>query len=422
MTDLEYQIRRFHSFLWAGGGCFSDFNIHIIDHLCWMKNAWPVKAIGRRRAALQARPTTARRTSTRTSTPTAIEYTFADGAKMLFDGRTMDGTPAGLPQLRPRHQGLRHRLRRAATAARPSSIYKGQDRPPTNKLWQSTDRSNPYQNEWNDLMDAIVNDKPYNEVKRGVEASLVTSMGRMAAHTGPGDHVRRRCSTPTTSSRPDIDKLTTGLARPAAARRQGHVPAAGAGEEEAGVLKTVLPAVARASARVSSMKKRGRDARATAGGVFITPARGSVACTVSHTSWSCSSSGGFGADQRGDQDVRPVAQDPDLRDRPLGRGEGGHAVAAHVAVLGYGLRRLDAFALPPGVGGEAESNPRRPSLRPRPPRAASRPGTPFPRSSLSERDGIAGLHFGVLEPVGQLRFPAADRRAFSWPRGTLRLK
>ena len=33
-------------------------------------------------------------------------------------------------------------------------------------------------------MDAIVNDKPYNEVKRGVEASLVTSMGRMAAHTG----------------------------------------------------------------------------------------------------------------------------------------------------------------------------------------------------------------------------------------------
>ena len=31
---------------------------------------------------------------------------------------------------------------------------------------------------------AIRNDKPYNEVKRGVEASLVTSMGRMAAHTG----------------------------------------------------------------------------------------------------------------------------------------------------------------------------------------------------------------------------------------------
>ena len=35
-----------------------------------------------------------------------------------------------------------------------------------------------------DLIEAIRQDKPYNEVKRGAEASLVTSMGRMAAHTG----------------------------------------------------------------------------------------------------------------------------------------------------------------------------------------------------------------------------------------------
>jgi hypothetical protein len=33
-------------------------------------------------------------------------------------------------------------------------------------------------------MDAIKNDKQYNEVERGVQASLVTSMGRMAAHVG----------------------------------------------------------------------------------------------------------------------------------------------------------------------------------------------------------------------------------------------
>ena len=32
--------------------------------------------------------------------------------------------------------------------------------------------------------DAIRSDKPYNEVKRGAEASLVTAMGRFAAHTG----------------------------------------------------------------------------------------------------------------------------------------------------------------------------------------------------------------------------------------------
>ena len=44
ISELMYQIQRFHSFLWASGGLFSDFYIHNIDECCWMKNAWPVKA------------------------------------------------------------------------------------------------------------------------------------------------------------------------------------------------------------------------------------------------------------------------------------------------------------------------------------------------------------------------------------------
>src|SRR5437016_2893945 len=43
-SELLWQIRRFHSFLWASGGCFNDFYLHHVDHLCWMKNAWPIKA------------------------------------------------------------------------------------------------------------------------------------------------------------------------------------------------------------------------------------------------------------------------------------------------------------------------------------------------------------------------------------------
>ena len=60
-------------------------------------------------------------------------------------------------------------------------------------VWALSDQPepNPYQIEWDDLIDAIRKDKPYNEVKRGAEASLVTSMGRMAAHTGQVDHLRR---------------------------------------------------------------------------------------------------------------------------------------------------------------------------------------------------------------------------------------
>jgi hypothetical protein len=69
----------------------------------------------------------------------------------------------------------------------PSTMFSTQTPKRSSMIWESKvapAEADPYQNEWTDLMDAIRNDKPYNEVKRGVEASLVTSMGRMAAHTG----------------------------------------------------------------------------------------------------------------------------------------------------------------------------------------------------------------------------------------------
>ena len=46
------------------------------------------------------------------------------------------------------------------------------------------EKNNPYQAEWEHLIEAIRTDGTYNEVQRGCMASIVTSMGRMAAHTG----------------------------------------------------------------------------------------------------------------------------------------------------------------------------------------------------------------------------------------------
>jgi hypothetical protein len=112
-----------------------------------------------------------------------VEYTFPDGSKFYFDGRCMTGAEG-------RYSSYVHGSKGIAIASRandcggPSAIYKGQNMTPENLLWESNNNSNPYQNEWNALIDAIRNDKPFNEVKRGVEASVVTSMGRMAAHTG----------------------------------------------------------------------------------------------------------------------------------------------------------------------------------------------------------------------------------------------
>ena len=44
-SELLWQIERFHSFLWASGGSYSDYMIHNVDECCWMKDAFPTKAM-----------------------------------------------------------------------------------------------------------------------------------------------------------------------------------------------------------------------------------------------------------------------------------------------------------------------------------------------------------------------------------------
>ncbi len=85
VSELIYQIQRFHAFLWASGGVFSDYYIHQIDECCWMKDAWPVEAqaIGGRHY---------RGDSLDQNFDTySVEYTYPDGTKLFFDGRNMAG-------------------------------------------------------------------------------------------------------------------------------------------------------------------------------------------------------------------------------------------------------------------------------------------------------------------------------------------
>jgi predicted dehydrogenase len=44
MDELLWQLKRFHNFLWASGGIFSDYCVHHIDEVAWMQGSWPVRA------------------------------------------------------------------------------------------------------------------------------------------------------------------------------------------------------------------------------------------------------------------------------------------------------------------------------------------------------------------------------------------
>ncbi len=211
-NELLYQIQRFHSFLWASGGCYSDFNIHNIDECCWMKESWPVQA--QSTGGRHYRGDNVDQNFDNYST----EYTFADGAKLFFYGRCMNGCY-------PLYGSFAHGTKGSAISAPKCRIHKGQDTGNKSDIIWTSPSPNPstYQLEWDHLIDAVRQDKPFNEVKRGAEASLVTSMGRMAAHTGQivtFDEILN-CEH---EFAPDVDKLTMDSLAPLQAGPDGKYP------------------------------------------------------------------------------------------------------------------------------------------------------------------------------------------------------
>lgn len=177
-SEVLWQIERFHSFLWASGGLFSDFYIHQIDETSWMKNAWPIKA-----QALGGRHYRGDFVD-QNFDAYAVEYTFADGSKLFFDGRTMLGCRNDMSSV---VHGSKGSAIVSAAGHTPGKVrtFSGQNQDRDSVKWAYPQpEKSPYRLEWEDLVQAIISDQPYNEVPRGVEASLVTSMGRMAAHTG----------------------------------------------------------------------------------------------------------------------------------------------------------------------------------------------------------------------------------------------
>ncbi len=218
VSHLLYQVKRFHSFLWASGGSYSDFYIHNINESCWMKNDWPIRAqaTGGRHYRGQS--------VDQNFDSYSVEYTFSDGAKLFLQGRCIDGCHNEFASYAHGTRGSAVISTSSHTPAK-CRIYSGQDIDNKDQLsWAFPQpEPNPYQLEWNHLIEAIREDKPFNEVKRGAEASLVTSMGRMAAHTGRvvsyedalnGDH----------EFAPGIDQLSMNSPAPLNAGEDGKYP------------------------------------------------------------------------------------------------------------------------------------------------------------------------------------------------------
>ena len=189
-----------------------------------MKNEWPVKAQALGGRHYKVSPEGVAYVDQNFDTY-SVEYTYSDGTKFFFRRALHERMRGDLHELPARHQGIGNRFQAAAIAGCRRACTRVRRRP-RDLIWESKvspDEKDPYQNEWNDLVDAIRDDKPYNEVKRGVEASLVSSMGRMAANTGREITFDQMLNCEHEMA-PDVDKFTMDSPAPLVADANGRYP------------------------------------------------------------------------------------------------------------------------------------------------------------------------------------------------------
>jgi predicted dehydrogenase len=220
--DLHWQIRNFVHFLWVSGGLFAEMNIHQIDEICWIKDAWPVTA-----HAVAGRAANSKDCSQNLDSFT-IEWTFADGTKAIDVVRWLSrcqedfatyihGTKCAAQFSGAHHEGIVH-------------TYKDQRCERNNIAWRAPKEPvTPWQAEWDDLLQSIRQDRPHNEAKRAALSNLADLMGRAAAHMGRVVTWEEMMAS-NFQFCPNLDQLTDDSPPPVQADAQGRYPVPVPGE------------------------------------------------------------------------------------------------------------------------------------------------------------------------------------------------
>jgi myo-inositol 2-dehydrogenase / D-chiro-inositol 1-dehydrogenase len=167
-TEMEYQLRNWYYFTWIGGDHIVEQHIHNLDVANWVKNGYPVKARG-----MGGRQVRTAKEYGQIFDHHAVEFFYADGSVAFSQCRHIRGCWSQVNEFAVGTKGS-------------AEVGNAIIRPTGGSLWRhkSDGDIDPYQQEHNDLFDAIRNDKPYNEAFNGAKSTLTSILGRMTTYTG----------------------------------------------------------------------------------------------------------------------------------------------------------------------------------------------------------------------------------------------
>jgi myo-inositol 2-dehydrogenase/D-chiro-inositol 1-dehydrogenase len=170
-TEMEYQMRNWYYYNWLCGDHITEQHIHNLDVGCWIKNGFPVRALG-----MGGREVRKDKRYGEIFDHHAVEYTFADGTKMFSQCRHIRNCSYSISEHAHGTKGTADLAnRRKMSLAR---FDGGGD-----YSWRG-DVDDAYQNEHDDLHAAIRSDAPYSEAENGAKSTLVSILGRMCTYSG----------------------------------------------------------------------------------------------------------------------------------------------------------------------------------------------------------------------------------------------
>ena len=166
-SEMTYQMRNWYYFNWLCGDHIVEQHIHNLDVCNWLQGATPVSAQGQGGRAVRTGPDTGEIYDHH-----AVEFTYADGTKMLSQCRHIPGCFDSVSE----HA---HGTLGTADVSGARLVSQGG--------WEWRHRGepvDPYQREHDDLFAAIRANTPYSEAEYGATSTMTAIFGRMATYSG----------------------------------------------------------------------------------------------------------------------------------------------------------------------------------------------------------------------------------------------
>jgi myo-inositol 2-dehydrogenase / D-chiro-inositol 1-dehydrogenase len=169
-SDTEWQIRNWLYFTWLSGDHIVEQHVHNIDVANWVMRGHPVRAVGVGGRQQRTDPKYGH-----IYDHFAVDFEYANGARVLSMCRQIDGTPTRIGE---HFIGTKGRVEfNTNSVARITGASAWTYQRPARPV-------NPYVQEHTDLIASLRAGKPLNELKTVAESTLTAIMGREAAYTG----------------------------------------------------------------------------------------------------------------------------------------------------------------------------------------------------------------------------------------------